>query len=105
MLHISSDEQKERLAARLDDPTKNWKFNPSDIDARLQWDDYMEAYQIAITRTSTDAAPWYVIPADHKWYGRLAVQQILLDALRDLRQDWPLADYDVAEQKARLAAD
>jgi PPK2 family polyphosphate:nucleotide phosphotransferase len=105
MLHISRDEQKERLQARLDDPTKNWKFNPSDIDARLQWDDYMEAYQIAIIRTSTDAAPWYVIPADHKWYGRLAVQQILLDALRDLRQDWPLADYDVAEQKARLAAD
>jgi PPK2 family polyphosphate:nucleotide phosphotransferase len=105
MLHISRDEQKRRLEARLDDPTKQWKFNPSDIDARMQWADYMEAYQIAITRTSTDAAPWYVIPADHKWYGRLAVQQLLLDALHDLRQDWPAPDYDVAEQKARLAAD
>ena len=105
MLHISRDEQKARLEARLDDPTKHWKFNPGDIDDRLLWDDYMEAYQIAITRTSTDAAPWYVVPADHKWYARLAVQQVLLDALGDLRQDWPGADYDVAEQKARLAAD
>ena len=105
MLHISRDEQKARLEARLDDPTKHWKFNPGDIDDRLLWDDYMEAYQIAITRTSTDAAPWYVVPADHKWYARLAVQQLLLDGLADLRQDWPGADYDVAEQKARLAAD
>ena len=105
MLHISSDEQKERLAARLDDPTKYWKFNPGDLDDRSLWPDFMEAYQIAITRTSTDAAPWYVVPADHKWYARLAVQQILIDALRDLRQDWPAADYDVAEQKARLAAE
>ena len=105
MLHISRDEQKDRLQARLDDPTKNWKFNPSDIDARPQWDDYMEAYQIAIARTTTDAAPWYVIPADHKWYARLAVQQLLLDAVRGFGQDWPGADYDVAEQKARLAAD
>ncbi len=105
MLHISRDEQKARLEARLADPTKRWKFNPADIDDRLLWDDFMEAYQIAIRRTSTDAAPWYVVPADHKWYARLAVQQLLLDALGDLRQDWPVADYDVAEQKARLKAD
>ncbi len=105
MLHISRDEQKKRLEARLGDSTKRWKFNPADIDDRLLWDDYMEAYQIAIRRTSTDAAPWYVVPADHKWYARLAVQQLLIDALSDLRQDWPAADYDVAEQKARLAAD
>ena len=105
MLHISRNEQKARLEARLADPTKRWKFNPADIDDRLLWDDFMEAYQIAIRRTSTDAAPWYVVPADHKWYARLAVQQLLLDALGDLRQDWPVADYDVAEQKARLKAD
>lgn len=105
MLHISRDEQKARLEARLDDPTKHWKFNPGDIDDRLLWGDFMEAYQIAITRTSTDAAPWHVVPADHKWYARLAVQQLLLDALGDLRLDWPVADYDIAEQKARLAAD
>jgi len=103
MLHISNAEQKARLEARLDDPTKHWKFNPADLDDRELWPQFMEAYQIAIQRTSTDAAPWYVIPADHKWYGRLAVQQLLLDALSDLRQDWPAADYDVAAQKARLA--
>ncbi|MEO6117335.1 MAG: polyphosphate kinase 2 family protein [Pseudolysinimonas sp.] len=102
MLHLSKGEQKSRLEARLDDPTKQWKFNPSDIDSRELWDSYMEAYQIAITRTSTDASPWYVIPADHKWYSRLAVQQLLLDALGDLRQDWPAPDYDVTAQKARL---
>jgi PPK2 family polyphosphate:nucleotide phosphotransferase len=105
MLHISPDEQTKRLEARLDDPTKQWKFNPTDIDDRQLWPAFMEAYQLAIRRTSTDAAPWYVIPADHKWYARLAVQQLLLDALRDLRQDWPAADYGVVEQKARLAAD
>jgi PPK2 family polyphosphate:nucleotide phosphotransferase len=105
MLHISEAEQKSRLAARLDDPTKYWKFNPGDLDDRMLWPQYMEAYQIAIRRTSTDVAPWYVIPADRKWYARLAVQQLLLDALRDLQQDWPHADFDVAEQKARLAAE
>jgi len=105
MLHISPDEQKARLEARLDDPAKHWKFNPSDIDDRELWPQFMEAYQLAITRTSTEAAPWYVIPADHKWYARLAVQQLLLDALGDLHQSWPAADYDVEAQKARLAAD
>jgi PPK2 family polyphosphate:nucleotide phosphotransferase len=105
MLHISNAEQKKRLEARLGDPTKQWKFNPADIDDRLLWNEFMQAYQIAITRTSTEQAPWYVIPADHKWYARLAVQQLLVDALRDLRQDWPAPDYDLAQQKARLAAD
>ena len=105
MLHISKSEQKDRLEARLDDPTKQWKFNPADIDSRELWSDFMEAYQLAITRTSTDAAPWYVIPADHKWYARLALQQLLVDALRDLRQGWPEPDYDVAAQKARLDAE
>jgi PPK2 family polyphosphate:nucleotide phosphotransferase len=103
MLHISPSEQKSRLEARLDDPTKHWKFNPADLDDRALWPQFMEAYQLAILRTSTDAAPWYVIPADHKWYARLAVQQLLLDALSDLRQTWPTGDFDVAEQKARLA--
>ncbi|HEU0205928.1 MAG TPA: PPK2 family polyphosphate kinase [Pseudolysinimonas sp.] len=103
MLHISPTEQKARLEARLDDPTKHWKFNPGDLDDRELWPQFMEAYQLAIRRTSTAAAPWYVIPADHKWYARLAVQQLLLDALGDLRQDWPTGDFDVAEQKARLA--
>jgi PPK2 family polyphosphate:nucleotide phosphotransferase len=105
MLHISYTEQKKRLEARLGDPTKQWKFNPADIDDRELWPAFMEAYQLAITRTSTEKAPWYVIPADHKWYARLAVQQLLVDALRDLHQDWPTPDYDVAQQKARLTED
>jgi PPK2 family polyphosphate:nucleotide phosphotransferase len=104
MLHISPEEQKARLQARLDDPDKNWKFNPGDIDERQLWPAYMEAYQIALERTSTEAAPWFVVPADHKWYARLAVQHLLLEALRSLHLDWPAADYDVEEQKRRLAA-
>ena len=103
MLHISPDEQKARLAARLADPTKQWKYNPGDVDERQLWPDYMEAYQLALERTSTDAAPWFVVPADHKWYARLAVQHLLLDALRSLDLAWPAADYDVEEQKRRLA--
>ena len=105
MLHISPIEQKLRLDARLDDATKYWKFNPSDLDDRVLWPDFMEAYQIAIARTATDVAPWYVVPADHKWYARLAVQGLLIDALRDLGQDWPAADFDVDAQKARLATE
>ena len=104
MLHISPDEQKERLQERLDNPEKHWKFNPGDIDEREHWDAYQEAYQIALTRTSTPDAPWFVVPADHKWYARWAVQGLLLDALRGLAPEYPAADYDVEEQKARLAA-
>ena len=104
MLHISADEQKQRLAERLDNPDKNWKFNPGDIDERQLWPAYMEAYQLAFDKTDTDAAPWHVVPANHKWYARLTVQGLLLDALRALDPQWPAADYDVAEQRARLAA-
>ncbi len=104
MLHISAEEQKERLMARLDDPAKHWKYNPGDIDERAYWPAYMEAYEIAIRRTTTDVAPWHVVPADHKWYARLAVQQLMLDALRGLKLEWPKADYDVEAEKKRLAA-
>jgi PPK2 family polyphosphate:nucleotide phosphotransferase len=103
MLHISSDEQKARLQERLDRADKHWKFNPGDIDERLRWPDYQEAYQIALDRTATVDAPWYVIPADRKWYARWAVQGLLLDALRRLNPQWPAADFDVEEQKRRLA--
>ncbi|QNE45712.1 polyphosphate kinase 2 family protein [Glaciihabitans sp. INWT7] len=103
MLHISADEQKDRLEARLDDPEKNWKFNPGDLDERALWPQYQEAYQIAFEKTSTADVPWFVIPADHKWYARVAVQHLLLDALRGLHLTWPPAEFDVAEQKARLA--
>lgn len=104
MLHISPAEQKERLTERLENPAKHWKHNPGDVDERGRWADYMEAYRIAIQRTSTETVPWYVVPADRKWYARLAVQHLLLDALRDLDQSWPVADFDVALEKRRLAA-
>lgn len=104
MLHISKDEQRERLASRLDRPDKHWKYNPSDVDERALWDDYMDAYQVALERTSTPLAPWHVVPADRKWYARLAVQQVLIDALADIDPQWPAADYDVATEKRRLAA-
>ncbi len=104
MLHISSKEQKERLAERLDRPDKYWKYNPGDVDERLLWDAYQEAYQIALTRCSTRAARWHVVPADRKWYARWAVQQLLLDTLTGLDPQWPAADFDVEGEKARLAA-
>jgi PPK2 family polyphosphate:nucleotide phosphotransferase len=103
MLHISSEEQKARLAARLDDPAKHWKFNPGDLDERELWPAYQEAYEVAIERTNTDVSPWHVIPADKKWYRNLAIGTLLLDALRSLDLQWPAADFDVEEQKRRLA--
>ena len=103
MLHISPDEQKDRLMERLDRPDKHWKYNPGDVDERLLWPDYMQAYQTAFERTSTEAAPWYVIPADRKWYARLAVQRLLLGALREIDPQWPAADYDVSVERERLA--
>jgi PPK2 family polyphosphate:nucleotide phosphotransferase len=105
MLHISAEEQKARLAERLDNPEKHWKYNPGDIDERALWPAYQEAYEIALQRTHTDAAPWHVIPANKKWFRNLAVGQLLLDTLRGLDLQWPAADFDVAAEKARLAAE
>ncbi|HIZ99593.1 MAG TPA: polyphosphate kinase 2 family protein [Candidatus Janibacter merdipullorum] len=102
MLHISKEEQKERLTERLDRPDKHWKFNPTDIDERGHWEDYQEAYQAVIDRTSTDAAPWYVVPADRKWFARLAVMQLLKEHLEELDPQWPKADFDVAAEQKRL---
>jgi len=104
MLHISADEQKARLAERLERPDKHWKYNPSDIDERALWPAYMDAYQIAFERTSTDDAPWHVVPANSKWYARLAVQTLLLDALEAIDPQWPAATFDVGLEKQRLAA-
>jgi PPK2 family polyphosphate:nucleotide phosphotransferase len=104
MLHISEPEQKARLADRLDRVDKQWKYNPGDLDERALWPKYQEAYQIALERTSMADAPWYVVPANHKWYARIAVQQLLLGALRDLAPTWPAVDYDVETEKKRLAA-
>ena len=105
MLHVSPQEQKERLAARLEDPTKYWKYNPGDLDERLLWGDYRRAYEVALERTNTEIAPWYVIPADKKWYRNLAVGSLLLDTLRGLAPQWPAADFDLDEQRTRLTAE
>lgn len=102
MLHISPEEQKKRLLARLDDPTKHWKYNPGDVDERELWPAYQEAYELAIERTNTEVAPWHVVPADKKWYRNLAIATLLLDALRSFDLSWPDADFDVAHEKKRL---
>ena len=103
-LHISSAEQKARLLARLDDPTKHWKYNPGDVDERAKWPAYQEAYAAALERCSTQHAPWYVIPSDRKWYRNWAVAQLLVEHLRALNLQWPVADFDVEQEKARVAA-
>ena len=102
MLHISAAEQRERLLARLDDPTKHWKYNPGDLDERALWPAYQRAYEIAIERTNTEVAPWHVIPADKKWYRNLAIGTLLLDVLRSFDLDWPAADFDVEHERRRL---
>ena len=89
MLHISPHEQKERLLARLDDPTKHWKYNPGDLDERALWPSYQRAYEIALERTNTEHAPWHVIPADRKWFRNLAIGQLLHDTLTALDPQWP----------------
>ncbi|MFN4001692.1 PPK2 family polyphosphate kinase [Microcella sp.] len=104
MLHISRDEQKARLHERLERPDKHWKYNPGDVEERMLWDDYQQAYQLAIERTDADHAPWFVVPANHKWYARLAVQSLLITALERIDPQWPAAGFDVEHEKGRLAA-
>lgn len=101
MLHISKEFQKENLLERLEDPEKYWKYNPGDLDERELWDEYMEAYETALRRTSTDAAPWYCIPGDNKKYARMAVKYLVLDALRSMDLQWPEADFDVEAELER----
>jgi PPK2 family polyphosphate:nucleotide phosphotransferase len=103
-LHISREEQQARLQARLEDPTKHWKYNPADVDEREFWPAYAEAYQAALERCNNPDAPWYVIPSDRKWYRNWAVTTLLLETLKDLDPQWPKADFDVEKEKARLAA-
>lgn len=102
-LFVSEDEQKKRLQERLDRPDKHWKYEPGDVTERGFLPQYREAYQRVLDRTDTDYAPWYVIQADRKWYSRLAVAELLVDALGKLDLDWPKADFDVEEEKRRLA--
>ena len=104
MLHISGDEQRARLLARLDDPNKRWKFNEGDLAERAHWDDYAAAYQDALARCDADAAPWYVVPADRKWYRNWAIQQLLLETLREIDPKYPAReDLDVPALVKRLS--
>jgi PPK2 family polyphosphate:nucleotide phosphotransferase len=103
-LNVSPAEQKSRLLARLEDPTKHWKYNPGDVDERALWPAYLEAYQAVLERCNTERAPWYVVPADRKWYRNWAVAQLLVEHLRALDLRWPVADFDVEKEKARVAA-
>ncbi|WP_033291633.1 PPK2 family polyphosphate kinase [Amycolatopsis jejuensis] len=101
-LHISPEEQLRRLTARLDRPEKRWKFDPSDIEARRAWPSYQAAYADVFKRTSTTHAPWYVVPADRKWYRNWAVAELLVETLTELGPQFPEPTYDVAEQRVAL---
>jgi len=99
-LNVSKKEQKKRFLARLDDPEKNWKFSAADIHERTCWDDYMEAYEDMICQTATPEAPWHVIPADNKWFTRIAVAAAIVDALEDLKLEYPKVDAAKAKELA-----
>lgn len=103
-LHISQEESKDRLLRRLDKPDKLWKFNPGDVDSRKLWDPMMEAYADALERCNTEAAPWYVVPADRKWYRNWAIMNLLVEQLEAMAVQWPEPDFDVEEQRRRLLA-
>jgi len=93
-LHVSREYQRERLQRRLDRPDKLWKFNPKDLDARVRWKEYMHAYEDALSRCSTEAAPWYVIPSEKRWYRNLLVTEALVSALERLDLRHPAPDFD-----------
>ncbi len=105
-LNVSKEEQKERFISRIDDPVKNWKFSSFDVDERQRWNDYMKAYEEAIAATTTENAPWYIIPADKKWFTRIAVSKIIVDTLKSLDLKFPeISDEEkvkLEENKKRL---
>jgi len=100
MLHISKDYQLERFRRRLERPDKHWKFNPEDLKEREFWDDYMRAFEIAMERCSTEAAPWYVIPAEARWFRDVAIAQLVHDTLAAMNPQYPKPGFDVAEFSA-----
>jgi len=102
-LHISYDEQRERLLARLADPDKHWKFNAGDLAERKRWADYQQAYRIALERCSTEGTPWYAVPADRKWYRNWAVGRLLLETMRELDPQYPRPELDVPALTKALA--
>ena len=96
-LHISKDEQKQRFQERLDNPDKHWKFAKGDLKVREQWDDYIQAYEDLLTRCNTPHAPWYIIPANRKWYRDLVITQILVDTLEDMNPQYPAPEPGLDE--------
>jgi PPK2 family polyphosphate:nucleotide phosphotransferase len=103
-LHISRGEFRERQLARLDDPTKHWKYNPADLDVYGLWDDYLEAYSDVLGRCNPGHAPWHVIPADRKWYRNWAVTKLLIERIDGMGLEWPTAGFDVQAERARVQA-
>jgi PPK2 family polyphosphate:nucleotide phosphotransferase len=104
MLHISPEEQAERLLGRLDDPTKHWKYNPSDVEERARWNAYRRAYEAALTQCSTLAAPWYVVPADRKWYRDWAITHLLTEVMDGMELRYPEPDLDIEAERKRVLA-
>ena len=103
-LHISLEEQRERLLARLENPDKHWKYSPSDVDDRLLWPEFQEAYRIALERCGTEDAPWHVVPADRKWYRNYAVLRLLIEALEGIDPQYPAGEFDLGQERARVLA-
>jgi PPK2 family polyphosphate:nucleotide phosphotransferase len=104
MLHISPQEQSERLLARLDNPAKRWKYDPGDLDSRAKWGDYQQAYDDALRHCDSDAAPWYVVPSDRKWYRNWVVAALLAEALAEMDPQFPQPNIDIDAERARIAA-
>ena len=102
-MFVSLDEQKARLTERLQRPDKFWKYNPGDLDERKLWPSYQEAYQVMLERTSTEQAPWFILPCDKKWYARLAVTELLIEVLTAMDLSWPPADFDLEAERKRVA--
>jgi polyphosphate kinase 2 (PPK2 family) len=105
MLNLSKQEQAKRFLKRIDHPAKNWKFSPADVRERGYWDDYQRAFEEMLSHTSTESAPWYVVPADHKWFTRLATAAVLVTALDAINPRYPVADPAVREQMAQVRAE
>jgi PPK2 family polyphosphate:nucleotide phosphotransferase len=102
-LNVSKDEQKERFLKRIETPDKHWKFSSADIEERQYWNDYMDAYQKAINETATNQAPWYIIPADKKWFTRIAISTIMLKVLQDMKLEYPVLDKEEWEKLNKAA--
>jgi PPK2 family polyphosphate:nucleotide phosphotransferase len=103
-LHISPEQQRERLLARLENPDKRWKYNPRDVDDRLLWPDFQEAYRVALERCGTEDAPWHVIPADRKWYRNYAVLRLVIEALEGIDPHYPPGEFDLETERVRVLA-